>query len=398
MSGCAEDEAPAVQVRLSAVGNSCNSNGKKNGTDNGNGKKNGHCKDGSGGSSGSGGATSTGGSPSTGGAASGDDPSTGGTSSGGGATDPGPGGSGGDGGSSGGDDHSGGISIVDREGDPIPFDPDNTQVQVETRIETWEPALDVSVRPDARPRLDVVLVADNSGGMRRDLDLLKGALAQFSGALLGNGSADRVSLVRVSTDARVVQPLTSDRAALDGAIDSLVVRNGWTALWDGVRIANQVLSAGQLDATDDGSTCFSGAYPVILAITDGVENNSAGQNNTNYPGDGIDTYFEDIKDLHAGARRTQIHTVGIGKRIDEPSLRELSMLSGGIYRSIADYQELVRALRSTSGQLGSMIPVCFRPAHCSHTEVRVQVTLEHEGQSHTAEFVAPLDPTCPSEQ
>jgi hypothetical protein len=177
-----------------------------------------------------------------------------------------------------------------------------------------------------------------------------------------------------------------------------VVRNGWTALWDGVRIANQVLTEGQLDPADDGSTCFSGAYPVIVAVTDGVENNSAGQNNTNYPGDGIDTFFQDLKDLHAGTRRTQIHTVGIGKRIDETSLRELSMLSGGVYRSIADYAELVNALRSTSGQLGSMIPVCFRPAHCSHTEVRVQVTLEHEGESHTAEFVAPLVPTCATQE
>src|SRR5690606_14123779 len=114
------------------------------------------------------------------------------------------------------------------------------------------------------------------------------------------GRPDRIGLVRVSTEARVLQSLTGDREDIQEAVDSLFVTNGWTALWDGFRMANNELHEGQLLELEDGSSCFSGAYAVIVAMTDGMENNSAGQKNTKYPSDGIDTYFEDLLDLRAG--------------------------------------------------------------------------------------------------
>lgn len=144
-------------------------------------------------------------------------------------------------------------------------------------------------------------------------------------------------------------------------------------------------------------TCFSGTYPMIITMTDGAENNSAGQKNTRYPGDGIDTFFEDLSDLHPGSRRTTVHTVGIGNNIDEPALRALADDSGGMYRNVANYGKLIGAVRSTSAQLSSMIPVCFRPAHCGHDRVRVKLALDREGETHSAEFVTALQPSCPKE-
>lgn len=380
LAGCSPAEAePTVQVRLASVGNSCDNPGKKTGADKGNGKKTGHCHDDSG-------------------AGSGDDESGDDESGDGEGTGAGGGGSEGSESTPGTGDFSGGLTIVDRDGNPIPFDPEVTQVIVETRLHDWEPALDVSLEAGARPRLDVMLVADNSGGLKRDVDLLKEALSHFARTFMNSGTGDRVGLVRVSTEARTSLPLGNDRTQLLAAVDELYVSNGWTALWDGIRIANQELAAAQLEEQDDGATCFSGAYPVIVAMTDGADNNSAGQENTRYAGDGVDTYFEDLLDLRAGFRRTTVHSVGIGKKVDEPALRELSRVSGGVYRSIDDYHRLVGALRSASARLGSMIPLCFRPAHCSHSEVRVQVSVEHDGEVHDAEFVTALEPSCPTEE
>lgn len=355
-------EETVVQVRLASVGTNCTA--QQNGTVSGNGNKNGHCsKAGSGASDGAGGTA------------------TGGT----------------DGGDESGDDLSGGISLVDRNGNPIPFDPDNTQVEVETGLEDWQPALNVSLRPEARARLDVVLVADNSGGLSQDIDLLKSSLEDFADAFLLGAGENRVGLVRVSTDARPILELSSDPAAIGAAIDGLEVRNGWTALWDGVRIANQMLASNPLEGDDDETTCFSGAYPMIVTMTDGVDNNSAGQKNTRYPGDGIDTFLDDLSDLRAGSRRPTVHSVAIGRNIDETALRTLANDSGGVYRTVDSYDQLLGALRSTSAQLSSMIPVCFRPAHCGHDRVRINVTLDRDGETHRAEFVTALRPTCPQE-
>ena len=53
-----------------------------------------------------------------------------------------------------------------------------------------------------------------------------------------------MGLVRVSTNATVLSELTTDETDLEDSISGMFVNEGWTALWDGIRLGNDVLQTG----------------------------------------------------------------------------------------------------------------------------------------------------------
>ena len=139
------------------------------------------------------------------------------------------------------------VTLTGRNGQPLPLGSGaNAEVTVETRGPngSWQAASNVVVNLDARPHFDIALVADNSGSETGHLKDETDALRPFVSQMLARDPYDRLGLVRVSTNSSILQPLTRDQASLDAAIGGLFINHGWTALWDGVQQANDVLQAG----------------------------------------------------------------------------------------------------------------------------------------------------------
>ena len=250
-------------------------------------------------------------------------------------------------------------------------DPD---VTVETRQSggDWERAATTLTGGD---HLEVALVADNSGSESGFLDTMQAALDDLGAELLATSDESRVGLVRVATESRVVQDLTDDAASWDTAVDALFIANGWTALWDGVRIGNEVLEDGAEVTTEGGmEVCLSQAQRSVVVFTDGQENNSADEHETSYDGDGIDTSLSDLLDMSVVGIDTPVHVIGIGREVDEDQLTVLSDGSGGHYQAIDDVGALSAALVATVDELDDEIPICFEASSCEHDEARITVT------------------------
>jgi Mg-chelatase subunit ChlD len=267
---------------------------------------------------------------------------------------------------------------------------ENTRVLVQTRASggEWLGAKDVLVDWAAQPRLDVSLVVDNSGSQRNHLATEVSAIKGFARALFAGESKDRLGIVRVSTGARPLLELTDELSQVDKVAASLSVTNGWTALWDGIRVANEQLDRGAM-APDPSAVCYAGAYRSVVVFTDGRDNNSRAEESVRYD-DGIATSLAALLNLRAANMRTAIYPVGIGKNIDVDSLRRLATATGGRYTPIADWSSLVETLKSTASKLHQLTPICFIPASCDHTEARTLVTTVAEGETLTSENVFPI--------
>ena len=153
----------------------------------------------------------------------------------------------------------------------------------------------------------LALVLDNSQSLDNEIDIIKDAALRVSDTVIKRGG--QVSLTRVSTNASVLSPLSRDTEEVRTAIDGMFVTNGWTSLYDGVRLGNETLGAANNEAAtvesfdDAGTFCNVGASRGIVVFTDSQENNSSHQSHWSdeYPGDGIDTSLDDLKQLNVGA-------------------------------------------------------------------------------------------------
>lgn len=210
---------------------------------------------------------------------------------------------------------------------------------------------------------DVAIVVDNSGSEEGQLDELQAGARLLTERVLGAGG--RASLVRVSTNASVMQPLTSDQAALDNAVDGQFINRGWTALWDGVRLANETLG-GNIPPTvtsvgDARQFCATSRKLGIVAFTDGYDNNSADEQDydkTMYPGDGIATTVSDLHKLRVDHVSTPIYTIGLGNTIDQASLEALAQASGARHRTLESAGQIEDAFADISDYFNSTHQVC----------------------------------------
>jgi hypothetical protein len=248
---------------------------------------------------------------------------------------------------------------------------------------------------------DLALVIDNSGSESKEVEVLKQGARRSVERVVADGG--RVSLVRVSTDSHVQSPLSQDTGALDEVIDDLFVTNGWTALWDGVRMGNETLGSGVAsgDVTSvDGAAAFCSASRRrgILLFTDGAENNSAHQEfrNDEYPGDGMDTSLEDLFLLNVGGSPTPIYAVGVGGRIDAAALSQLAERSGGRFVGLDDFAGLDDVLETIAQYFSSAHRFCSAiPSHlCGSLDVRVTHRWIHGDQSVSGSNQYHLDTPC----
>ncbi|MFN7142434.1 MAG: vWA domain-containing protein [Myxococcota bacterium] len=256
----------------------------------------------------------------------------------------------------------------------------------------WAPASGVVTATDVSP-LDVVLAADNSGSVDWDTLSVRGALRDFAAGLLADDPRTRAGLVRISTEAELLLPPTADAAALDAALGELFVSNGWTALWDGLRIANEALDAAAVPASDQG--CGARPQPTVVAVVDGVDNNSDDRHATDtYAGDGVDTDLESLLALRAGDTYTTVHVVELGPVPQEAPLRRLASATGGAHLEAVEREALATSLAEIRAVLSARAAVCFVPARCDDTRVRMVARWREGGRAHTATATARIPSSC----
>ncbi len=237
--------------------------------------------------------------------------------------------------------------------------------------------------------IDVVLVADNSGSEWDHLDKIQEASQLFVNALLSDAQyANRVGITRVSTCATILQELTPDTVELTAAVDSMDSNKGWTALYDGIRLANEVLAA----AVAAKMPIQDPTWRAIVVFTDGQENNSAGEHTPDIVCDSIDTTFADLLVLDVNYVPTPIFTVGIGDGVDAAALQQLADDTGGFYRSVANIADLPAALLGEANLVKSLVPLSFDVSApgASAAKVLVNVTLP-SGEVVTDTFTIGID-------
>ena len=159
--------------------------------------------------------------------------------------------------------------------------------------------------------LDLALVLDSSGSML-DNDpqgLRRTASKNLVDAMLVN---DRASVVDFDGAARLAQALTSDKAALKAAIDT-IDDSGSTNIGAGVRVGIDSLGAQGDPAR------------VMVLLTDG---------------DG--SYSADLT-AEAKSKSITIYTVGLGSAVNETLLRDIATQTGGQYFPVADASQLAAA-------------------------------------------------------
>jgi Ca-activated chloride channel family protein len=162
--------------------------------------------------------------------------------------------------------------------------------------------------------LTVALVVDTSGSMDNALGAAQEAAAAFVRRL---GDGDRAAIIDFDTRVRVVQPFTSDAAALEAAVRSTVA-DGSTALYDAVHVALGELAALSYPEAD------TPRRHAIVVLSDGQDTSSRER---------LDTIL-----ALADRSNTAIYTVGLGARDDggrlatyeaEFALRRLANQTGG---------------------------------------------------------------------
>ena len=251
------------------------------------------------------------------------------------------------------------------------------QVWVEvfnTTTATWDHVLHtgVSISCSSEPA-NVSLVADNSGSQEAVLEITQNSVMQFVDDIIDGGG--KMGLTRVSTGSEVLTPLTHEYDVLTDAVDNLFVNDGWTALYDGIRMAN-----GSLQQYVNGSIgddlCMDGGRRSIVIFTNGRENNSADEMNANYS-DGIDTTYEDVLNLTVGDVTTPMYIVGLGDNTDPAFLQELADETNGHYLAIDDAEDLPEAFGLVSGYATEGARICAELTEvCGPTQVRMSYTLD----------------------
>ena len=198
-----------------------------------------------------------------------------------------------------------------------------------------------------------ILVFDTSGSMAdfdaggsSKIDAARSAGTQILNVIAAENSAlsaaNQVGVVRYSTTASVVAPLSSDMSSLLPALNSLRPENS-TAMPDGLKMGIELFGASQ-------------GKQVLILLSDGLPNVGL---NTDMSGN-IDLAKQQVLDLasEAGQKNICVYTVGFGDpasglgSIDEGFLQQVASASGcGQYynaRNAIDLANIYVELRHTS--------------------------------------------------
>jgi hypothetical protein len=258
------------------------------------------------------------------------------------------------------------------------------------------------------------LAVDNSGSEQGKLDWLQQATRNILETIEPMGG--RASLVRVSTNANVRRGLTNDFVTLDNDVEELFINRGWTALYDGIRMANDTIGEAYSESApppDLDTFCTNDRKIGVVVFTDAKENNSADEHlpeevPPNYPylGDGIDTTFDDLKELKVNNVPTPIYTVGLGHEVDHEALEELAAATGGRHHRVEDASDLPEVFQLIADYAFANVKVCTDLPEdlCGTFYIRIQYTWTRcdnggcSGETVKGEQVYEVYVECPVEE
>jgi len=220
------------------------------------------------------------------------------------------------------------ISVTNADGAPVGVDPNRIQIYENGQLVQSE---QISGSGEIGP-LTTLLVMDVSGSMN-NANKLEAARAAAQAYVAQMRPGDQAGLIAFNTQVTYVQPITSDRQALSGAIQALRAEKD-TAMYDALGQAVQILA----DVP---------GRKAIIVLTDGLDNVSK----TN-----VDEVIQSI-----GPSGLSISTIGLGdpdklginSGLNEEALKLLAERAGGVYGYANDpdalrtlYERYGRALQS----------------------------------------------------
>jgi VWFA-related protein len=239
------------------------------------------------------------------------------------------------------------VNIEDTgEGDAPDVTKDNFTVTIDGRdVEVVAAELATS---EAAP-LDAVFVVDTSGSMAgAAIESARNAAKALVAAL---GASDRVAVISFGDDVRLLQDYTSDRAAVNAAIDSLTAV-GNTALY-------QATAVGALKAAESQA-----ARRAVVLLSDGAD----------FGGRSIATREQAI--TAAGAIGVPFFTIAQGSDLDREYLIQVAQASNGRFLEAPSPQDLESIYLTIGRLLRTQYVVTFNAASIGATaEATVQVTL-----------------------
>ena len=209
-----------------------------------------------------------------------------------------------------------GVRIADLEMDPQAFE----------LFEDDKPITGFQVEPfvASQEQVAVALVIDVSGSMNDEgkMEAAKQAASAFVDTM---GAKDGAALISFSSDVRVAQPYTADKAALKAAIAKLAAK-GETVLYDAVAESAQAMSLVQEQRK------------VLLLLTDGEDATSKKAS--------LDSAIAAAK-----AAKTPVFAVGLGSGVKRDVLDKLATSAGGQAIYVARPDQLRQVFLSLGDQL-----------------------------------------------
>jgi tight adherence protein C len=211
------------------------------------------------------------------------------------------------------------VRVTDANGQPVRgLTPGDLEVQERGTPQQAEADLTAEFAP-----VQLVLALDVSGSMAGQP--LAEAKAAIMSMISGLGVQDRAVLITFDHIARVAQPLTGDKNALNAATQRAVAA-GNTAIYDAVALGLDVLGAAP-----------PASRRAIVVLTDGADTaSSAGRDNVA---------------TRAGQSGIPIFAIGFGSAIDRPALQALADRSSNGAAFVAPGAAELRAIASGIAEL-----------------------------------------------
>jgi len=211
--------------------------------------------------------------------------------------------------------------------------------------ENGKPISDVTVRSlsEEGREIDVVLAVDTSDSVRGEP--LAAAVAAARGFVDRLPLDVPIGVLTFSDLPRVVQPVTTDHAAVLLALDSLTETQRGTALFDGVAL---------------GATLFAGpAQHNIILLTDGSDVDSRNDLEATV--------------LTAQENHVTVFTVGLGTEPEDSVLKALATRTGGTYTA-AVQAELPTIYQNLAAQLSHQYVLRYQSVSSPGSQVSISVT------------------------
>jgi len=221
---------------------------------------------------------------------------------------------------------------------------------VEQRIEHFE---------SANAPFDLLLLLDLSGSTAKVTETIRSAARSFVAA---TRPQDRVAVVAFAGETSVVSPLTSDRRALNSAIDRLARPNGDTRLYDAVEYAIRHLER----------EAKSERRRAVVLMSDGLDSTMP-----NVTGVGSRLSFDEVRSV-AQEFDGVIYTVWTSTEYEAFSpediqpetfdlaaerLEKLAEAGGGVFYEVERLEDLAGAYERVVADLGTVYTISYSPTN-----------------------------------